>query len=78
MKALQTHPIREFPHATYCADGAHSCSRLALCIIKCHPHAAHQTVFELAIQRPEADCLDAGPTFGAKKSGQIKRTSNFI
>ena len=31
--------IRNYPHITYCADGAHSRSRLALCIIKCYPHA---------------------------------------
>ncbi len=34
-----SHPIRKYPHATYCADVAHPRSGLALCIIKCHQHA---------------------------------------
>ncbi len=34
--------MRKYPHATYCADGAHPRSRLALCIIKCRPHDVNE------------------------------------
>ena len=43
VSVLYFHPIRLFPPASYRADEPHPCSRLALCIIKCHPHAVHPT-----------------------------------